>query len=374
MAEILLKGIVKRFNELVAVDHVDLDISDKEFLVLLGPSGCGKTTTLRCISGLDVPEEGEIYIDGEDVTAKRASERDIAFVFQLYALYPHFTAYKNIAFPLVTQKQNKKKIKEEVKKAAELLKIEHILNKKPKELSGGDQQRVALGRAIVRRPKVFLLDEPIGTLDASFREEMRTELKRLHVDVGATTVYVTHDQVEAMSMGDRIAIMNLGALQQVGTPFEIYSKPNNLFVANFIGSPGMNFINCRAVRKNGKILLRLNEVNADIHIPEKIRKIIIDKREEDKDLVLGVRPENVIIGFKPEEDSVKTDIFTIEKMGSYNIIDVKLGSEIIRVRTLPTVVPGVKDKAYISFDMDMISLFNRENKQSLMRKTNAGGI
>ncbi len=374
MAEILLKGIVKRFNELVAVDHVDLDISDKEFLVLLGPSGCGKTTTLRCISGLDVPEEGEIYIDGEDVTAKRASERDIAFVFQLYALYPHFTAYKNIAFPLVTQKQNKKKIKEEVKKAAELLKIEHILNKKPKELSGGDQQRVALGRAIVRRPKVFLLDEPIGTLDASFREEMRTELKRLHVDVGATTVYVTHDQVEAMSMGDRIAIMNLGALQQVGTPFEIYSKPNNLFVANFIGSPGMNFINCRAVRKNGKILVRLNEVNADIHIPEKIRKIIIDKREEDKDLVLGVRPENVIIGFKPEEDSVKTDIFTIEKMGSYNIIDVKLGSEIIRVRTLPTVVPGVKDKAYISFDMDMISLFNRENKQSLMRKTNAGGI
>ena len=367
MAEILLKGIVKRFNELVAVDHVDLDINDKEFLVLLGPSGCGKTTTLRCISGLDVPEEGVIYIDGEDVSAKRASERDIAFVFQLYALYPHFTSYKNIAFPLVTQKQNKEKIKEEVKRAAQLLKIEHILNKKPKELSGGDQQRVALGRAIVRRPKVFLLDEPIGTLDASFREEMRTELKRLHVDVGATTVYVTHDQVEAMSMGDRIAIMNLGALQQVGTPFEIYSKPNNLFVANFIGSPGMNFISCRAVRKNGKVLLRMKEVNTDIHIPEKIRKIIIDRREEDKDLVLGVRPENVIIGFKPEEDSVKTDIFTIEKTGSYNIIDIKLGSEIIRVRTLPTVVPGVKDTAYISFDMDMISLFDRENKQSLMR-------
>ncbi len=367
MAEILLRGIVKRFNELVAVDHVDLDINDKEFLVLLGPSGCGKTTTLRCISGLDVPEEGVIYIDGEDVTAKRASERDIAFVFQLYALYPHFTSYKNIAFPLVTQKQNKKTIKEEVRRAAQLLRIEHILNKKPKELSGGDQQRVALGRAIVRRPKAFLLDEPIGTLDASFREEMRTELKRLHVDVGATTVYVTHDQVEAMSMGDRIAIMNLGALQQVGTPFEIYSKPKNLFVANFIGSPGMNFINCRVLRKNGEVLLRLKEVNTDIHIPEKIREIIIDRREEDKDLVLGVRPENVIIGFKPEEGSVKTDIFTIEKTGSYNIIDLKIGGEMIRVRTLPTVVPGVNDTAYISFDMDMISLFDMENKQSLMR-------
>jgi multiple sugar transport system ATP-binding protein len=365
MAEILLKGIVKRFNDLVAVDHVDLDISDKEFLVLLGPSGCGKTTTLRCISGLDVPEEGVIYIDGEDVTTKRASERDIAFVFQLYALYPHFTSYKNIAFPLVTQKQNKETIKEEVRRAAELLRIEHILNKKPKELSGGDQQRVALGRAIVRRPKAFLLDEPIGTLDASFREEMRTELKRLHVDVGATTVYVTHDQVEAMSMGDRIAIMNLGVLQQVGTPFEIYSQPNNLFVANFIGSPGMNFISCKAVRRNGKLLLKLTEIDTDIHMSEKIQKVIIDKKEEDKDLVLGVRPENVILGFKPEEGNVKTEIFTIEKTGSYNIIDVKLGSELIRVRTLPTVVPKVKETAYISFDMDMVSLFDKENEQSL---------
>jgi multiple sugar transport system ATP-binding protein len=366
MAEILLKGIVKRFNELVAVDHLDLDINDKEFLVLLGPSGCGKTTTLRCISGLDVPEEGTIYIGGEDVTAKRASERDIAFVFQLYALYPHFTSYKNIAFPLLTQNQSKQKIKEEVKRAAQLLRIEHILNKKPKELSGGDQQRVALGRAIVRRPKAFLLDEPIGTLDASFREEMRTELKRLHVDVGATTVYVTHDQVEAMSMGDRIAIMNLGVLQQVGTPFEIYSKPNNLFVANFIGSPGMNFISCRVVRKNGKLLLSLYEVDTDIHIPEKIQKTLVEKGEEGKDLVLGVRPENVLLDFKPAEDTVNTEIFTIEKTGSYNIIDVKLGSEIIRVRTLPTVVPGVKDKAYIGFDMDMVSLFDRENEQSLM--------
>ena len=227
MAEIVLKNIVKRYSSLIAVNNLNLNISDREFLVLLGPSGCGKTTTLRCISGLETPDEGKILIAGEDVTVKRASQRGIAFVFQLYALYPHMTVYGNIAFPLMTQRFGKKKIEEEVNKAAEILQIKHILKKKPKELSGGDMQRVALGRAIVRRPKAFLLDEPIGTLDAKFREEMRAELKRLHVDIGATTVYVTHDQVEAMSMGDRIAVMNLGVLQQVGTPYEIYSKPKN---------------------------------------------------------------------------------------------------------------------------------------------------
>jgi len=278
MAEIVLKDIVKRFGDLVAVNNLSLNIKEKEFLVLLGPSGCGKTTTLRCISGLETPDEGKILIDGEDVTIRRASRRDIAFVFQLYALYPQLTAYGNIAFPLLTQRTDKKKIKEEVNKVAEILKIKHILNKKPKELSGGDMQKVALGRAIVRRPKAFLLDEPIGTLDAKFREEMRTELKKLHVDIGATTVYVTHDQVEAMSMGDSIAIMNLGVLQQVGTPYEIYTNPKNLFVANFIGSPGMNFINCKPERdSSGRLVLRLLSINTHIQISDRIQKIILDK-------------------------------------------------------------------------------------------------
>ncbi|MBM3703219.1 MAG: ABC transporter ATP-binding protein, partial [Actinobacteria bacterium] len=236
MAEIVLKDIVKRFGDLIAVNNLSLNIKDKEFLVLLGPSGCGKTTTLRCISGLETPDEGKIFIDGEDVTIRRASRRDIAFVFQLYALYPHMTVYGNITYPLINQRYSKEKIKKEVDRVVEILKIKHILNKKPRELSGGDMQRVALGRAIVRRPKAFLLDEPIGTLDAKFREEVRTELKKLHVDIGATTVYVTHDQVDAMSMGDSIAIMNFGVLQQVGTPNEIYTNPKNLFVANFIGS------------------------------------------------------------------------------------------------------------------------------------------
>ncbi len=247
-----------------------------------------------------------------------------------------------------------------------MLRIEHILKKKPKALSGGDQQRVALGRALVRRPKAFLLDEPIGTLDASFREEMRTELKRLHVDIGATTVYVTHDQVEAMSMGDRIAVMNLGILQQVGTPHEIYSKPKNLFVANFIGSPGMNFISCNSIRRNGDLLLRIKEIDENIHVSENIKRTLIEKREEDKELVLGVRPENVLFSLTSGEDFVRSEVFAIEKTGSYNIIDVKLGNEIIRVRTQPTVVPKIKENVYIGFDMQGISLFDKENKNSII--------
>ena len=367
MAEIVLKDIVKRFGDLTAVNNLSLNIKDKEFLVLLGPSGCGKTTTLRCISGLETPDEGKILIDGEDVTIKRASRRDIAFVFQLYALYPQLTAYGNIAFPLLTQRTDKKKIKEEVNKVAEILKIKHILNKKPKELSGGDMQRVALGRAIVRRPKAFLLDEPIGTLDAKFREEMRTELKKLHVDIGATTVYVTHDQVEAMSMGDSIAIMNLGVLQQVGTPYEIYTNPKNLFVANFIGSPGMNFINCKPERdSSGRLVLRLLSIGTHIQISDEIQKIILDKKEEEKELALGVRPEDMILSMKKEENYIETKVFVVERTGSYNIVNIKLGSDIVRVRTLPTVALKVRETVYIGIDMKRISIFNKKDGNSIM--------
>lgn len=367
MAEIILRNIFKRFDDLVAINDLSLDIKEREFLVLLGPSGCGKTTTLRCISGLEMPDEGEILIGGEDVTNKRASQRDIAFVFQLYALYPHLTVYGNIAFPLLTQRTAKKKIKQEVNRAAEILQIKHILNKKPKELSGGDMQRVALGRAIVRRPKAFLLDEPIGTLDAKFREEMRTELKRLHVDIGATTVYVTHDQSEAMAMGDRIAIMNLGVLQQAGTPYGIYTNPKNLFVANFIGTPGMNFINCKPERDpDGRLALRLSSTGACVSIPDEIQKIILDKNEENKELVLGIRPENIILSLKEEWNYIKTEVFIVEATGSYNIVDVKLGSDIVKVRTLPTVAPKIGKTVCIGIDMGRISIFNKKNGNSIM--------
>jgi len=366
MAEIVLKNIVKRFGSLVAVNNLNLHIKDKEFVVLLGPSGCGKTTTLRCISGLETPDQGKVLIDEEDVTNKRASQRNVAFVFQLYALYPHLTAYDNIAFPLLAQGLSKKRARQEVDRAAQVLRIKHILNKKPRELSGGDMQRVALGRAIVRRPEVFLLDEPIGTLDAVFREEMRAELKKLHVDIGATTVYVTHDQVEAMSMGDRVVIMNLGVLQQVGTPHQVYNKPKNLFVANFVGSPGMNFINCKPLRgRGGKLVLGLSVVNATVAIPDEIQRTIIDKQKEEKDLVLGIRPENVMFSEKTKSNSLQATVYVLETMGSYNIIDVKLGDETIKVRTAPSIVPDIGETVSISFDPRGINIFDEETGDSV---------
>jgi multiple sugar transport system ATP-binding protein len=365
MAEIVLKNLVKTFGSLVAVNNVNLTINDKEFLVLLGPSGCGKTTTLRSISGLEIPTSGQILLDGEDVTKKRASQRDIAFVFQLYALYPHMTAYGNIAFPLKTQKVDKATIDAEVQSVADMLRIKSILYKKPKELSGGDMQRVALGRALVRRPKAFLLDEPIGTLDAQFREEMRTELKRLHVDVGATTVYVTHDQVEAMSMGDRIAIMNLGVLQQVGEPHEVYSNPANLFVANFIGSPGMNFLDCQMTKAdNDHITLKMTSDGTVISLPKELQTRF--KFQENKDLVLGVRPEDVIICGENTENVLKVNVFVIENMGAHYIVDVKYGDEIIRVRTSPTERPNIGEILSIRFDMERIRLFDKETEESIM--------
>ncbi len=367
MAEIKLENIIKRFGSLVAVNNVNLEIKDKEFVVLLGPSGCGKTTTLRMISGLELPDEGRILLDGEDVTFKRASQRDIAFVFQLYALYPHMTVYGNMAFPLKTQGFPKDKIDLEIKRAAQLLKIEHILNRKPRELSGGDMQRVALGRALVRRPKAFLLDEPIGTLDAKFREEMRTELKKLHVDVGATTVYVTHDQVEAMSMGDKVVVMNLGVIQQIGTPSEIYHHPSNLFVANFIGSPGMNFIDCKPIKdEHGKVFLNITAVNKNISVNDNISNIILKKEALDKELVLGIRPEDVSIEFKSCENYIDSEVYLIETLGSYNIIDVKIGISTVRVRTLPIVSPDIGTKCCIGFDMNAITLFDKQSQKSIM--------
>lgn len=366
MAEIILKNLVKKFGNFTAVNNLNLTIRDKEFLVLLGPSGCGKTTTLRSISGLEIPTEGQILLDGEDVTKKRASQRDIAFVFQLYALYPHLTAYGNIAFPLKTQKVDKVTIDEEVQKIAELLQITHILHKKPKALAGGDMQRVALGRALVRKPKAFLLDEPIGTLDSQFREEMRTELKRLHVDVGATTVYVTHDQVEAMSMGDRIAIMNEGVLQQVGEPHEVYRNPANLFVANFIGSPGMNFLECRMTHDQpDRIGLTMTTDGTVIRLPDALQQRFTVQKDTNE-LVLGVRPEDVILCDEQTENALKVQVFVIENMGAHHIVDVKYGDEVIRVRTLPTVKPKIKEMLWITFDMERIRLFDKRTEESIM--------
>ena len=242
MAEIELRQVAKKFGEAWAVKPMDLTIRSGEFVALLGPSGCGKTTTLRMISGLEAVTEGRVYIDGKDVTWLTASQRDIAFVFQFFALYPQMTVRQNIAFPLESQGMPHAEITKRIDEVVAMLRIEHLLKRKPGALSGGDKQRVALARSLVRKPACFLMDEPLGALDTEFREAMRAEIKRLHLAQQATTVYVTHDQVEAMAMGDRIVVMSAAAVQQIGTPAQVYHNPANLFVANFIGSPGMNLV------------------------------------------------------------------------------------------------------------------------------------
>ncbi|MGE5766251.1 MAG: ABC transporter ATP-binding protein, partial [Bacteroidota bacterium] len=242
MAQIVIKDLKKQFGEFTAVRESSFTIEDGEFFMLLGPSGCGKTTTLRMIAGLELPTSGEIYLDGEEISQKPPRERDIAFVFQMFALYPHMNVRRNISYPLVSQGMSRDRVREKVAEVARILGIEGILDRPVGGLSGGDRQRVALGRAIVREPKAFMMDEPLGALDAEFREQMAEELRALHDRMGATTVYVTHDQLEAMQMGDKIVVMNNAVVEQFGTPQEIYDKPVTMFVADFIGSPSMNFL------------------------------------------------------------------------------------------------------------------------------------
>ena len=360
MAQIELKKIWKRYGDVIAVKDLTLTITDKEFLVLLGPSGCGKTTTLRSIAGLETVNEGEILIEGKKVNDLRAADRDIAFVFQLYALYPHLTVYRNISFPLETQGMKKDEIEKAVQEVAGILKIKSILKKKPSALSGGDMQRVALGRAMVRRPKAFLMDEPIGTLDAKFREVMRTELKRLHIDIGATTVYVTHDQVEAMSMGDRIAVMSEGELHQVGAPGEVYDNPVNLFVANFIGSPGMNFMDvaCASAGQNTNAVLRSDD-QICFSFSKEIYGRLSEKNALGKDLVLGIRPEWVGIDHKKSDGQVGAEIYVVEPLGPSKVIDLKIGNEIIKTRTSADFEAKIGDKVWVTLNEKKVHFFDK---------------
>ncbi|MBW2000272.1 MAG: sn-glycerol-3-phosphate ABC transporter ATP-binding protein UgpC, partial [Deltaproteobacteria bacterium] len=289
MANVLLKNLTKRFEDVIAVNKVNLEIRDREFIVLVGPSGCGKTTTLRMIAGLEDITEGEIYIGDRLINNLPPKDRNIAMVFQSYALYPHMNVFDNMAFGLKMRKMPRGEIEIRVKKAAEILGIESLLERKPKQLSGGQRQRVAVGRAIVRDPQVFLFDEPLSNLDAKLRVQMRTELKKLHERLQATVVYVTHDQVEAMTMGDRIVVMKDGVVQQVGTPLELYNRPSNLFVAGFIGSPSMNFIPCRLVEEDGRLYLDTGDfkvVLPDFAVP-KLAQV------KERDLVFGIRPEDI---------------------------------------------------------------------------------
>jgi multiple sugar transport system ATP-binding protein len=321
MAEIRVENLQKAFGDFVAVKDSSFTIPDGSFFCLLGPSGCGKTTTLRMIAGLELPTSGHIFLAGEDVAFKRASERDIAFVFQLFALYPHMNVRRNIGFPLLCQNVPRAEIRRRVEDTAKLLRIDHLLDKPVSGLAGGDRQRVALGRAIVRRPLAFLMDEPLGTLDTEFRDLMCEELRQLHNRISATTVYVTHDQLEAMSMADHIAVMNHGAVEQLASPRDIYDRPATMFVASFIGSPSMNLLPVDWRLTKGTSVIDLK--GAPIAIPEAREDAPGEK------LTLGVRPEHIRFD---DASKLRGEVFSTEYLGTTQIVTVTTAQGPVKAR------------------------------------------
>lgn len=375
MATVKLENVTKRFGELTALDDITLDVKDKEFFVLLGQTGAGKTTTLRCVAGLDKPEEGSIYLDDVRVNDKTPAERDVAFVFQSHILYPHLTVYENMAFPLHPRKLSAEEIDRRVKDIAQMLHIEHLLMRTPNQLSGGETQRVGLGRAMVRRPQVFLMDEPISNLDAKLRAEMRVEIRWRQRDLGTTTFYVTHDQVEAMSMADRIAVLDSGKIQQLGTPSDIYNHPANLFVAGFIGSPSMNCIPCEISSNNGNLQLTLsggeNDVNTFAIEDECIAKVVSEIRT-DRGLVFGAHPEDILVNHKPVPNAFPAEVYSVEPLGAETIVELTLGTDasgthtILKSRTTPNFEAEIGQHLYVSFVPERIHLFDKVAGEALL--------
>ena len=361
LARVLLKEVTKRFGDVVAVNSLSLEVRDKDFLVLLGPSGCGKTTALRCIAGLETPKEGEIYIGDRLVNNLDPKDRDVAMVFQSYALYPHMTVFDNLAFPLENMKVPKDEIKIKVRQVAELLRIEMLLNRKPKQLSGGQRQRVALGRAMVRDPHVFLMDEPLSNLDAKLRVYMRAELKKLQKELRVTTIYVTHDQVEAMTMGDKIAILNEGVLQQIGTPDRIYFHPSNMFVAGFIGSPPTNFFYGHLTKED-----TLDSGEFIYHLPKDLAKAAREGTSDE--LVLGVRPQDIIVykDAKKKRGLIKAVLDVIEPLGDMTILDLKVGDHLVKAVVSPDFKAELGDEFWIAFPAKKIHIFDKKTSNCLV--------
>jgi multiple sugar transport system ATP-binding protein len=365
MTQIELRGIHKYFGAVKVIEDLNLAIADNEFIVLLGQSGCGKTTTLRAIAGLETIDEGDILIDGQPVQHIKASDRDIAMVFQSFSLYPHMTVYENIAFPLRATRMSRNDVDSSVRDIAGVLRITSLLSRKPSALSGGDMQRVAIGRALVRRPKAMLMDEPIGALDAKLREEMRAEIKRLHTKQGSTTIYVTHDQVEAMSLADRIVIMHEGILQQVGTPDEVYSRPANMFVAQFVGSPVMNMVDADVSETGGRASVQVSGGANGFEFPAILVNRLSDAKAETGKLTLGVRPEGVLISREAREGFMPVKAHIIEPLGSHDIVDLKVGDQMIRARTKSGFVLGPGEAVWARIDPAQAHFFNKATGSSL---------
>jgi len=366
LARVLLEKVSKFYdNGLCAVDEIDLEVHDKEFVVLVGPSGCGKSTTLRMVAGLEEVSKGDIFIGDTRVNDVAAKSRDIAMVFQNYALYPHMTVYENMAFGLKLRKYPKKEINIRVEEAAEMLGIDRYLKNRPKELSGGERQRVAVGRAIVRKPKVFLFDEPLSNLDAKLRVQMRTEIAKLHDRLQATMLYVTHDQVEALTMGDRIVVMKDGVIQQVDTPSSLYTRPQNHFVAGFIGNLPMNFLNGQIVKEKGDYFFKEGQLKLmiDDEVAAKVSGHV------DQDVIMGIRPENIydrLFAKDASDDySVTANVEVVEPMGSEIFLYMVKDSNRFVARVGADDTAQVNQDLEVVFDMSKVHFFDPKTEQAL---------
>jgi len=362
MASVTYQNVTKKFGDVVAVNDLDIFVEDKEFLVLVGPSGCGKTTALRCLAGLEDITEGNILIADQVVNDIAPKDRDIAMVFQSYALYPHMSVYDNMAFGLKLRKTPKPEIKRRVENAAQILGIENLLDRKPRQLSGGQRQRVAVGRAIVREPKVFLFDEPLSNLDAKLRVETRANINKLHQRLQTTFIYVTHDQVEAMTMASRIAVINKGVLHQIDTPQVLYDMPNDLFVAGFIGSPAMNFFPAKLRKDDGKVYV--DGGTFSLHVPSE--RVETYAPYVDRDVIFGIRPENIHNPeFSPpgiESQPVECVVDVTELMGNEIFVYLKTGDNNFVARVDPRTRYHVDEKVEVVFNMKNTHIFNRDTE------------
>ena len=363
MATVRMVNLTKYFGKVGAVKGLNLVAEDKRFLTLLGPSGCGKSTTLNMIAGLETPTEGEIYLDEILINKVPPAYRDVAMVFQTYALYPHMSVWDNLAFALKIRKEPKEVIEKKVEEAATMLDIADLLDRRPRALSGGQRQRVALGRAIVRDPKVFLLDEPLSNLDAALRLQMRAELKLLFERLQATVIYVTHDQAEAMTMSDKVAILDDGVLQQVGSPLEIYYKPVNKFVAGFVGSPKMNFIDC-TLKAEGEAIL-IQTADFELSLPESASTNRLTS-QSGQALVLGIRPEDLHLDAKEDSSTIRGRAAVVEHLGSDTIILVDTGSQMLTLVAQGSARVRSGENLSVRVDMDAIYLFEKESDKAIL--------
>ncbi len=362
MAGIVLRDVYKMYGDVVAVDRVSLDVEDGEFVALVGPSGCGKTTTLNLVAGLIDITDGDIYLGDRQINDLDPKDRDLAMVFQNYALYPNKNVFQNLAFPLKMRGLSKSDIDDRVRRTARILSIEHLLDRRPRALSGGQQQRVALGRALVRNPKAFLMDEPLSNLDAKLRVQMRAELKRFHQELRATVMYVTHDQMEAVTMADRIAVMNGGVLQQYDTPDEIFQRPINTFVAGFIGSPPMNLLDATYASVGDQGILRGNDDWEHPLTPANARRAAASTGG----LIVGVRHNQIRLSRQEQPGSVVAKIYTVEPTGDLTYVHVRLGQQLVVASTDADFRANPDDPIWLTFEQEHLHLFDTATDTALL--------